>query len=787
MAQLPPKAAGFTGRDDELVVLTELLDPAQSADAVVVSAVAGLAGVGKTTLVVQAGHAAMQRGWFGGGVLFVDLHGYDDAPVEPEQALDALLRALGVPAERIPPGAENRAALYRSVLANIGDPVLVIADNASSEAQVRLLLPGTGKHKVVVTSRHTLAGLDARLLDVAVLNDPKSIALLDAALRVARPADDRIAGDYSDSERLATACGGLPLALQITAALLKADPTLGTGELADQLAVEHERLIRLRYDDGSGVAAPSVAAAFELSYQRLEKPCRRLFRLLSVNPGPDVSTAAAAILADLPVSEARELLSKLVHAHLAEPASLAGRWRMHDLLSLYARQLSHRLAEADGRDQVLDRLLLYYLEIADAASQHLYPPGLVSSKEFSTRDEALAWLDAERRNLIAATTISADTGRDQISMYLPNCLSQYLSWRRRYDDMLSITAVSRASAQRLGDQGNEALALMHHGIALEALRRFEEAITAFLGAAAIFREVGERYGQGMALNNLGGAYHQIRLFEEAITAHTKAVAIYREIGDRNREGGALDNLGSALRAVRRFEEALTAHQDAAAAFRETSDRQSLSNVLNNLGIALRYQRRIDEAISAHQEAVGIFREAGDNHGEALGLNNLGSALYYGQRFEEAIDAHQGAATIYRETADRHSEGGAITNLGLALQRVQHFDEAIAAHQDAATIYRETRDRHREGLAVNNLGSALLEAQRFEEALAVYEDASTIYQETGDRHGESGVLLNASIALRALQRFEEAINMGRDAVAIYSQTGDSHGRGVALDSLGTNLQ
>ena len=179
LAQLPALVAGFTGREAELAQITALLDPAGDAGAVVVSAVAGLAGVGKTALAVQAAHAARQAGWFPGGVLFIDLHGYDDAPVQPGQALDALLRALGVPAEHIPPGAEERAGLYRSVLAQISDPVLIIADNASSEAQVRLLLPGPGPHRVVVTSRHTLAGLGARLLDVTVLDEQAGVALLD--------------------------------------------------------------------------------------------------------------------------------------------------------------------------------------------------------------------------------------------------------------------------------------------------------------------------------------------------------------------------------------------------------------------------------------------------------------------------------------------------------------------------------------------------------------------------------------------------------------------------------
>src|SRR6185437_5293710 len=217
LARLPPPVTGFTGRDGELAVLAGLLEAASTAGPVVVSAVAGLPGVGKTTLAVQAGHAARQRGWFGGGVLFIDLHGYSEAPVEPGQALDSLLRALSVPAERIPPSAEERAALYRSVLAQVNDPVLVVADNASSEAQVRPLLPGSGPHKVLVTSRHTLAGLGARLIDVTILNEDASVELLDAALRAARPEDERITGDTWAATRLAGLCAGLPLALQIAA------------------------------------------------------------------------------------------------------------------------------------------------------------------------------------------------------------------------------------------------------------------------------------------------------------------------------------------------------------------------------------------------------------------------------------------------------------------------------------------------------------------------------------------------------------------------------------------
>ena len=359
LAQLPAATVGFTGRDDELAVLAGLLDPAGTGPELV-SAVAGLAGVGKTTLAVEAGHMAVRRGWFGGGVLFIDLHGYDEAPVQPEQALDALLRALRVPVEHIPPGAEERAGLYRSVLAQIPEPVLVITDNASTEAQVRPLLPGTGPHKVLITSRHTLAGLGTRLVDITVLDSAAGVDLLDTALRAARPGDERILRKPQDAARLAGLCGGLPLALQIIAAQLKADPALSAAELAEELAVESMRLEQLAYDDGSGFGAPSVAAAFELSYQRLEENAARVFRLLPVNPGPDLSTAAAAVLVDLSVTEARRVLAGLARAHLVEAAPGAkGRWRMHDLVRLYAQQLSDACADTDDREQARDRLLGY--------------------------------------------------------------------------------------------------------------------------------------------------------------------------------------------------------------------------------------------------------------------------------------------------------------------------------------------------------------------------------------------------------------------------------------------
>jgi tetratricopeptide (TPR) repeat protein len=746
LAQLPPLVAGFTGRDAELAMMTGLLNPAASGTAVV-SAVTGLAGVGKTALAIQAGHAARQRGWFTGGVLFIDLHGYDEAPVEPGQALDALLRALGVAAEHIPSEDEARAGLYRSVLAGISEPVLVIADNVSSEGQARPLLPGSGPHRVVVTSRHTLGGLDARLLDVKVLDDAASVALLDTVLHAARPDDERISGDRDAAERLAEICGGLPLALRIVAALLRADLAYAASELADELGVERVRLEGLRYDDGTGTAAPSVAAAFELSYRRLDETSARVFRALSLNPGPDLSPSAVAVLADLPATQILAVLGGLAKAHLIETApGVVGRWRMHDLLRLYAERLSERHADADGREHTRDRLLSYYLRVADAANGHLQMPSARPVPgDFTGRADALAWLDAERPNLVAGVRMAADTGRDQAAFDLAFVMFDYFLWRRRFDDLLVTATISLNTARHLSEQGYEGTALNSLGIALQGMSRFEDAITVLGDAAATFREIGNRQDEGTALNSLGLALQGMRRFEDAITVLGDAAATFREIGNRQEEGITVNNLGIALQGMRRFEEAIIAHRDAAAIFWEISDQRGEGMALGNLGPLLLEVGRFEEAITADQDAAAIFREIGDRHNEGQAVSNLGGALGAAGQLDKAITVLGDAAAISREIGDRSGEGQALVNLGIALGGVRRLEEAITTLRDAAAIIRETGDRHGEGQALYNLGLALWRMRRSEEAVTAFRDAAAIFRETGDRRSESTALNNLKVA------------------------------------------
>ncbi|MFC0037344.1 tetratricopeptide repeat protein [Actinomadura rayongensis] len=677
---LPAGSPAFTGRQDDLDRLLACLNPPASDDgaadddagaarAVVVTAVGGLAGVGKTELAVQAARTALRRGWFAGGVLFADLFGYDDdRRRDPGQVLEGMLGALGVPGEHIPAHTQDRSRLLRSVLAEFaarGRRILVVADNANTARQAELLLPTDGVNAAIVTSRHTLAMLNARLLDLNVLDPDGALAMLDETLRIADPDDTRIPTDPTGAAALADACGHLPLALRIAAALLAEDPDHTPAALARELG-------QVQPIEGLAYGRDGVRSAFELSYRTLTPHQQRLFRILTVNPGPNISTAAAAALTDHDEPTVRHQLKDLARAHLIERAAGPDRWRMHDLVRQYATTLGLQHADTDHRDQALHRLLNHYDATTWAANARLDPTATTpTAREFTAREQALVWLDTELPNLTAAARTAADTGHPDTTIALALNLARFLEWRRLFNDWITLSTLARDTAQHTGDRNGTSRAMNNLGLALQEVRRFEEAITALQQATDIFRETGDRHGEGMALNNLGLALRQVRRFDEAITAHHDDLTICRETGDRHGEGVALNSLGIALQEVRRFEEAITAQQEAAAIYRETGDRHGEGRASNSLGIALQEVRRFDEAITAHQQAAAIYRETGDRHGEGRASNNLGLALREVRRFDEALAAGQEAVRAFVEVGDEYSEA-------IARQSLEETTQASAA-------------------------------------------------------------------------------------------------------------
>jgi tetratricopeptide (TPR) repeat protein len=787
LSGLPLASPQFTGRDSELGRLLDGLAPRRDQELPVpVAAVAGLAGIGKTELVVQAAAVALKRpSWFPGGVLFTDLHGYDpDRRVSPERALDGLLRALAVPGEHVPPDLEGRRRLYRSVLAAYAKErrrILVVVDNASTADEVRPLLPTDGTTAVLVTSRHTL-DIGARLHDLETLDEDASADLITGHLHRARGDEDtRPAGDPHAVRAIARLCAGLPLALRIAAALLADPGAPSPAELAAALEDERTRLDELEREE------VAVRAVFDLSYHRLGAAHARLFRLLPLNPGTDLSTESAVHLAAIEERRTGRLLRDLARAHLIEAGSAPGRWRMHDLVRLHADEHGRACAEEDGRDTARIRLFEHYRTTAEAAVARMVSGPDGSATRFPDRTAAVAWLDEERDSLIATVGTAHRRGRPGTSTALARSLSRYLEHSRAFGDWATVTGIARALHHEAGDRHAEGTMLNSLGRALRGARRFEEAVEAHTRAVHIHQELDDRRCEAWSFTNLGRALRESRRFEEAIDAHTRAMDIHGAQGDRPGEGTALDNIGIALQGLRRFDEAIDAHTRAADICREAGERHDEAWALTNLGLALQGARRFEEAIAAHRRAAGMHGELGDRHSEGAAQDNLATAWQELRRFGEAAAAHTRAADIFRETGDLHSEGMAWNNLGLALQGLRRYEEAIDAHGRAAAINRDTGDRHGEATASVNTGNALQEVRRFREAAHSLAEAAETFREVGDPHGRATALDSLGCALRRLRRFEEAVEAHTRARDIHRASDDRYAEAAASHNLGLALR
>ncbi|RPF36357.1 tetratricopeptide repeat protein [Streptomyces sp. TLI_185] len=647
---LPPRVAGFTGRESELGQLLGALDPdgRETPEAVLVAAVSGLGGIGKTALAVEAAHAACERGWFPGGVLFVNLHGYDDDLITAEQALEALLRALGIDPEYIPPGADARAALYRSALAKRGrerGAVLVLSDNASSAEQVRPLLPGGKWHRLIATSRNRLPQLGARLLSLGELPGKEAFDLLDRALRIADPADRRVADAREAVSELASCCGHLPLALQIAAARLVLDRDKPVAELVAELTELSDRLAHL--DDGER----SVRAAFDLSYRRLPPEQARLLRLLALAPGPEATTDVVAVLTGADNAPTR-VLNALSRAHLVEQGSGRGRWRLHDLVRVYgagvvAQDAGLREEGAAARDRVLG----YYLRRADAADDRLrWLPGMPVPELFEDRGQALAWLDGERQGLVAAVQWAPGERNAEAVSRLASRLSTYLRWRRYLDDWISVGRAARDAAHQRGDGLAEAIASHNLGIALREAGRAEEAVDAHAQARDLFRATGDVRREAAAWNSMGSALREAGRVEEALDAYIRARDLTQAAGDSQGEAGAWTNLGAALQDAGRADEAVDAHTRALVLHQAAGNRHAEGGVWNNLGNALRLAGRVAEAIEAYGKDLEICEEFEDWYGAAVTLGNLGAT-------HEEADQPAEARINYLKAADAYIRSG----------------------------------------------------------------------------------------------------------------------------------
>ena len=651
--QLPAPALHLVGRAPQLAALDALAASARAGPgALVIGVIHGSAGVGKTTLAVHWAHRAADH--FPDGQLYVNLRGFDlsERPVDSAEAVRGFLDAFHYPADQLPGSTEAQAALYRSLVA--GRRMLIVLDNARDAGHVRSLLPGSPGCLVLVTSRNRLTGLiaaeGAQPIPLDVLSAEEAGELLSR-----RIGSQRVSLDPGAARELAALCARLPLALTIAAARTITRPHRSLAALVGELRDARRRLDELE----TGDAAISVRTVFSWSYRNLSDPAARMFRLLGLHPGPDISVPGAASLAGVRAEDAAQALTELTDAHLATEDAV-GRFSLHDLLRAYAVEQS-RTGSETSRQEAVHRLLDHYLHSAYVADRVLAPwrspisldpavPG-VAPEHPASQDEALAWFDAEHRVLLAATASAEEEGRDGHAWQLPWALAVFLDRRGHWNDYTTTQHTALEAARRLGD----------------------------------------RDGQAQAHQYLGHAYVALGRHDLAHSHLTQALAWYGELSDRAGEARMHLDISTVLARQGRYREAITNDQEGLRLFRAAGHEHGVARALNSLGWDLAHLGdHGPQAIGHCQEALRLLRGLGDRYGQSAASHSLGYANYRAGYYGEAAACYQDTLDLLDVSHDSYHVAETLTSLGDCHQAAGKTTAAREAWERALAILDEMR-------------------------------------------------------------------------------------------------
>jgi DNA-binding SARP family transcriptional activator/tetratricopeptide (TPR) repeat protein len=730
--QLPPDIDDFTGRNDAVAQVQQLLK-GERATAIVISAIAGKAGVGKTALAMRVAHRL--RPHFPDGQLYVNLRGAEAQALDPAEVLAGFLRALGLEGTVIGERLEDRVRQFRAQLAD--RRVLVVLDNAASEAQVRPLLPASHGCAALVTSRASLSGLEAaHPLTLDVLDSDQAVALL---ARLAGP--DRVAAEPHAAQQIVRLCGWLPLAVRIAGARLASRPHWRLALLAGRLADERRRLDELVTGD------LEVRASVALSYHGRSEAERLLFRLLGVLAAPNFPAWVAASLLDTELAEAEKLLERLVDAQLVEAAGedQVGqlRYRLHDLLRVYARERLHGEELAPARRASLARMLGTYLTLAERANAVLEPSGLAHYGSGPARGQhadhpavatvehdPMRWFEAERTSLVAAVEQAGDAGLWEFCWRLADTLVSFFGAHAHWDDWrqthtMALTAVRRASARDA-----EARILGSLGDLHADRYRFDDAGCCLHQSLAAFRETGNRRGEFQILLTLGGIDVRQGRFGDAAARFEQSLAGFRELGWRSGEANALWELGEVHRLQGRLDAAIVCLEQSLTLMRAVGDRPWEAPILRSLGLIHSTQGRFGEAISCLEQSLALARAAGDRHGEAYVLQSLGEVHCKQVCLDDAASCLEQSLAFARATGDRAAEAYGLHTLGDVRRQQGRLDDAAGCLEPSLAAFRDLGYRHCEARALDSLG--VLQAAKGDPTAArsAWRAASTIFRELG---------------------------------------------------------
>ena len=657
--ELPRAVPGFTGRLAEVDALNRLIDEPgeQAPGTVVISTIGGTAGVGKTALAVHWAHQVAGR--FGDGQLYVNLRGFDPSgtPATPAEAIRGFLDALGVPPERLPARQDAQAGLYRGLLT--GKRMLILLDNARDEDQVRPLLPASPGSLVIITSRNQLAGLaaadGARLLGLDVLTHDEAVQLLSARIGTGRTAAEPAAAG-----EIAALCAHLPLALAVAAARAAARPRFPLIQLAAELRGAVGRLDAL----DAGDPAASVRAVFSWSYQQLSLDAARLFRLLGVHPGPDISSNAAASLAAVQPPQAGRLLRELARDCLITEHT-PGRYAFHDLLRVYAASQARDNDSQPDQDAAIGRILDHYLHTAYHSSGLLMrsrepialapPNGGTCPERPADQRQALAWFDAEHQVLLAIVTLANETGAYRHAWQLPRAMTDYLFRRGYLHERLSITSSALAAAIRLEDALGQAMSLRGLGTACLYTGNYDQARTYLERCLPLYQRLDNRWGQAAAQQNLSLLANAQARYRDALSHSEQALRLYHDIGDEGGEAQVLNNVAWDHAVLGEYQQAREFCEQSLALMTKLGDCDFEYHVLDTLGYAELHLGDFAQAAEHFEFALSLCRDYGDRLNEAEILTHVGNARHAAGELPRARQAWQQALDIYGDIGHPDAE------------------------------------------------------------------------------------------------------------------------------------
>lgn len=763
---LPRDIPNFTGRTAELGWLRDVAAAEPARTAMVVVAIDGMAGSGKSTLALHAAHQL--RDDFPGGRLYLHLHAHDATrePLDPAAGLDTLLRLLGVPADRIPRTLEERATLWRTQLAY--RRALVVLDDAASQEQLAPLLPGAASCLVIITSRTRLAGLAGiRELSLGVLSSTDAVTLFTSI------ADTVTASDQEHVAEITRLCGHLPLAIQLVASRLARRPAWSVSDLVERLSAAGDRTGEIYTSN------PEIAASFALSYQELTEAQRRLFRRMSLHPGPDFTMPAAVAGAGASAADCERNLAALLDSRLLEEP-VRGRYRLHDLIGAYARDLALGQDPESGRRETIRRTLDYYLYAADQADRILYPHRdridvqitrrPAEAPPFTSPQTARKWLTEELGNLLSAARQAAEGQWPEHAALISHVLAEYLQTRGRWEEATALHTQAISTWQMAGDRNGEARALTDLALVFTRTGRYGQALQNERQALAIFQAEADRHGEAAVLDQIGLVHWRSGRFREAISCHEQALLLWRALGDRHGEANSLAHSAMPIWHTGGYREALGRFGQALSVYRDMRDSQGEAKTLNNIAVVEEQLGQYDDALRRYQQAQAIARDAGDRLGEAITFNNMGIVYNWMGRSMESLANYRRALAIYRDIGYRSCEADVLNNIGSAFQRIHHLGEAAIHHQKALAVAHELAEPYQEARSLSGTGAVHLMGGHYDLALEDYRAALELSRLIGDLYQEALALDGIGGAHMHITGPPAAQAYWREALAIFEKIG-----------------